>query len=112
MAQGASQTELLASVGSQDLSAPATDAASVTASVLAKHNIKTTAPAAAAPAAPAQTTTQTGESAEEKASQEKVKELAQKLGVPFTNDLLSLGSNSAISDALIEKAVASGKTVA
>ena len=117
MAQGASQTELLASVGSQDLSAPATDAASVTASVLAKHNIKTAAPAAAAPAAPApaapaQTTTQTGESAEEKASQEKVKELAQKLGVPFTNDLLSLGSNSAISDALIEKAVASGKTVA
>ena len=71
LAQGASQTELLASVGSQDLSAPATDAASVTASVLAKHNIKTTAPAA-----PAQTTTQTAESAEEKASQEKVKELA------------------------------------
>ena len=71
LAQGASQTELLASVGSQDLSAPATDAASVTASVLAKHNIKT-----AAPAAPAQTTTQTAESAEEKASQEKVKELA------------------------------------
>ena len=79
LAQGASQTELLASVGSQDLSAPATDAASVTASVLAKHNIKTAAPVAAAPAAPAapaQTTTQTAESAEEKASQEKVKELA------------------------------------
>jgi hypothetical protein len=38
--------------------------------------------------------------------------LAQKLGVPFTNDLLALGSNSAISDALIEKAVANGKTVA
>jgi len=36
--------------------------------------------------------------------------MAQKLGIPFTNDLLALGSNSAISDALIEKAVAAGKT--
>jgi 3-deoxy-D-arabino-heptulosonate 7-phosphate (DAHP) synthase len=36
--------------------------------------------------------------------------MAQKLGVPFTNDLLKLGSNSAISDALIEKAVAAGKS--
>jgi hypothetical protein len=38
--------------------------------------------------------------------------LAQKLEVPFTSDLLTLGSNSAISDALIEKAVAAGKSVA
>ena len=51
-------------------------------------------------------------SAEAKASQEKVKEMAQKLGVPFTNDLMALGSNSAISDALIEKAVAAGKSEA
>jgi len=36
--------------------------------------------------------------------------MAQKLGVPFTADLMALGSNSAISDALIEKAVAAGKT--
>jgi len=36
--------------------------------------------------------------------------MAQKLGIPFTNDLVSLGSNSAISDALIERAVAAGKT--
>ena len=47
---------------------------------------------------------------ETKASQEKVKDMAQKLGVPFTADLMALGSNSAISDALIEKAVAAGKT--
>ena len=51
-------------------------------------------------------------SAEAKASQEKVKEMAVKLGVPFTNDLMALGSNSAISDALIEKAVAAGKSEA
>ena len=38
--------------------------------------------------------------------------MAQKLGVPFTQDLMALGSNSAISDALIEKAVAAGKTEA
>ena len=38
--------------------------------------------------------------------------MAQKLGIPFTNDILALGSNSAISDALIEKAVAAGKTEA
>ena len=60
-----------------------------------------------------QSVAQTSESAEANlASQEKVKELAQKLGEPFTNDLLALGGNSAISDALIEKAVAAGKTVA
>ena len=38
--------------------------------------------------------------------------MAQKLGIPFTNDLLALGSNAAISDALIERAVAAGKTEA
>lgn len=52
----------------------------------------------------------TAQSAEAKASQEKVREMAQKLGIPFTNDLMQLGSNSLISDALIEKAVAAGKT--
>jgi len=36
--------------------------------------------------------------------------MAQKLGVPFTNDLMALGSNSSISDALIEKAIAAGKS--
>jgi hypothetical protein len=36
--------------------------------------------------------------------------MASKLGVPFTADLMALGSNSAISDALIEKAVAAGKS--
>jgi len=90
--------------------------------VLAKNHIKMAAPvaapiaapvaapvAAAVTAAPAQSSV---DAADEKASQEKVKELAQKLGVPFTQDLLSLGSNSAISDALIEKAVSAGKSVA
>ena len=101
---------MLASVGTQDLTAPPENsAAQVTAQVLAKHNIKSKAPVVAAPV---QAAVQVTESAEEKASQEKVKELASKLGVPFTNDLLALGSNSAISDALIEKAVAAGKTVA
>ncbi len=38
--------------------------------------------------------------------------MASKLGIPFTDDLAKLGSNSAISDALIEKAVALGKTEA
>lgn len=38
--------------------------------------------------------------------------MAGKLGVPFTDDLMALGSNSAISDALIEKAVAAGKSEA
>lgn len=36
--------------------------------------------------------------------------MAQKLGIPFTDDLMKLGSNSDISDALIEKAVAAGKS--
>jgi predicted DsbA family dithiol-disulfide isomerase len=66
------------------------------------------APAAAAPAA----SLASSAAKEEKASQEKVKEMAQKLGIPFTSDLTALGSNSAISDALIEKAVAAGKSEA
>jgi len=68
-------------------------------------------PAAAAVIAPPATVASTA-STDVKASQDKVKEMAQKLGVPFTNDLLGLGSNSAISDALIEKAVAAGKSEA
>jgi len=96
---------------------PDTNAQNVIASVLAKHNVaavSTAAPAlpqvakaqpktaAAAPAMPAPEDT--------KASQEKVREMAQKLGIPFTQDIMDLGSNSAISDALIEKAVTAGKT--
>jgi len=83
----------------------------IIASVIAKskHASKATAaPKAAKPApvaaAPAAT--------EEKASQDKVKEMAQKLGIPFTADLIALGTNAAISDALIEKAVAAGKSEA
>lgn len=63
-----------------------------------------------APVAPVQSIAQTATSVEAKASMDKVKEMAGKLGVPFTNDLMALGSNSAISDSLIEKAVAAGKT--
>jgi hypothetical protein len=43
-------------------------------------------------------------------SKEKVKLVAKKLDIPFTKDLLALGSNEAISDALIEQAMANGKT--
>jgi len=43
---------------------------------------------------------------------EKVQEMASKLGVPFSVDLMKLGSNTDISDALIEKAVAAGKSEA
>ena len=38
--------------------------------------------------------------------------MAHKLGIPFTPDLVALGTNAAISNALIEKAVAAGKTEA
>lgn len=69
------------------------------------------APVKAAPA-PAKAAAAPAKNEEQKASQEKVKEMAQKLGIPFTDDISKLGSNSAISDALIEKAVALGKTEA
>jgi len=38
--------------------------------------------------------------------------MAHKLGIPFTADLVALGTNAAISNALIEKAVSAGKTEA
>jgi len=93
--------------------------------VLASHNIATKAapvapvaapmaPVAAMPAAISvaqqDVAVNTAQSAEAKASQEKVKEMAHKLGIPFTADLVALGTNAAISNALIEKAVAAGKT--
>jgi hypothetical protein len=101
------------------------------AKVLAKHKAATVTPAPApapvvvpvpapapvvavakpAPKAVAASQKSTTE-AEVKASQDKVKEMAVKLGIPFTDDLMGLGSNSAISDALIEKAVAAGKSEA
>jgi hypothetical protein len=82
------------------------------AQVLASHGIGAMAQVSA-PAKPVMAAVAVAApviSAETQASQEKVKEMAVKLGVPFTNDLMALGSNSAISDALIEKAVAAGKT--
>lgn len=139
---GASKAEILAGAGTEDLSAPANSlalgtavssgtqavaATSVVSKVLASHNIATRAAApiapVAAPIAPVaamptisvaqqEVAVNTAQSAEAKASQEKVKEMAHKLGIPFTADLVALGTNAAISNALIEKAVAAGKTEA
>lgn len=119
---GASREQLLAEAGAEDLAAPAAPAGGVQAimaQVLASHGVATPTaapakPVAAAhvakpkPVAPVKAVAAVPEV--EEASQEKVKEMAVKLGVPFTADLMALGSNSAISDALIEKAVAAGKT--
>jgi hypothetical protein len=120
---GASKAEILAGAGSEDLSAlpmaslaQSSSAQSVVSKVLAGHGIAAkSAPAipiaqpvvSAAVAEPAAPT-----AAETKASQDKVKEMAHKLGIPFTADLVALGTNAAISNALIEKAVAAGKTEA
>ena len=41
---------------------------------------------------------------------EKVTNMAQKLGIPMTPELMQLGSNEAISNALVEIAVGMGKT--
>ena len=115
---GASKNELLMSAGNDDVPATSmavqSNAQAVVQQVLAAHKASPapTQKLAVKPAATVVAPAATAASSEVKASQEKVKEMAQKLGVPFTNDLLSLGSNSAISDALIEKAVAAGKTEA
>ena len=45
-----------------------------------------------------------------KSAQEKVKDMAEKLGIPFTPELMQLGSNEAISNALVEIAVGQGKS--
>ena len=41
---------------------------------------------------------------------EKVKDMAQKLGIEMTPELLGLGNNEAISNALVEIAVGMGKS--
>ena len=135
---GASKAEILAGAGTEDLAAPANSlalgtsiqsgqgalaASSVVSKVLASHKIATAKPALAPVAVPVATPTMSvaqqdtavvspNASAESKASQEKVKEMAHKLGIPFTADLVALGTNAAISNALIEKAVAAGKSEA
>ena len=125
---GASKADLLSGAGQEDLSIPATNslaqsvstgmtANSVISKVLSSHNIHKKTPiivptisaAIASNEASVDTTTDTT-SAETKASQDKVKEMAHKLGIPFTADLVALGTNAAISNALIEKAVAAGKS--
>ena len=45
-----------------------------------------------------------------KPKQDKVQDMAQKLGIPMTPELMQLGSNEAISNALVEIAVGMGKT--
>ena len=45
-----------------------------------------------------------------KPKEDKVGELAKKLGIPMTPELMQLGSNEAISNALVEIAVGMGKT--
>jgi len=47
-----------------------------------------------------------------KPKQDKVAEMAQKLGIPMTPELMQLGNNEAISNALVEIAVGMGKTEA
>ena len=42
--------------------------------------------------------------------QDKVKEMARKLDIEFTPELMKLGSNEAISNALVEIAVNNGKS--
>lgn len=44
-----------------------------------------------------------------KPNMEKVEGMAQKLGIPMTPELMQLGSNEAISNALVEIAVGMGK---
>lgn len=43
---------------------------------------------------------------------DKIKDLAQRLGVEVTPEIMQLGDNSAISNALVEIAVANGKSEA
>ena len=45
-----------------------------------------------------------------KPKEDKVKDMAEKLGIPMTPDLMQLGSNEAISSALVEIAVGMGKS--
>ena len=45
-----------------------------------------------------------------KPQEDKVKEMAGKLGIEMTPELLGLGSNEAISNALVEIAVGMGKS--
>jgi len=45
-----------------------------------------------------------------KPNMEKVTGMAQKLGIPMTPELMQLGSNEAISNALVEIAVGMGKS--
>lgn len=47
-----------------------------------------------------------------KPNTEKVEGMAKKLGIPMTPELMQLGSNEAISNALVEIAVGMGKTEA
>ena len=45
-----------------------------------------------------------------KPNHDKVSAMAQKLGIPMTDEMMQLGSNEAISNALVEIAVGMGKS--
>ena len=47
-----------------------------------------------------------------KPKEDKVADMAKKLGIPMTPELMQLGNNEAISNALVEIAVGMGKTEA
>ena len=47
-----------------------------------------------------------------KPKEEKIRELAQKMGVEFQPELMKLGTNEAITNALVEIAMANGKSEA
>ena len=120
MESGASKEEIMASMGQDEIqmsqAAPAvkpiTKAMFKPKAHVSLAPVAVAAPAPVAPAASLAPSNAQVNAAEAQASQEKVKQMAQMLGIPFTADLIALGSNSAISDALIEKAVAAGKTEA
>ena len=51
-----------------------------------------------------------GEAFKSKPNLEKVQGMAEKLGIPMTDDIMQLGTNEAISNALVEIAVGMGKS--
>ena len=51
-----------------------------------------------------------GSAFQSKPNLDKVSEMAQKLGIPMTPEIMQLGNNEAISNALVEIAVGMGKS--
>jgi len=51
-----------------------------------------------------------GQAFSTKPNEDKITQMAQKLGIPMTPELMQLGNNEAISNALVEIAVGMGKS--